>query len=359
MPTRASGPETVQNSIRFKNLIRQAMRSVGERCEKLSARLARLAELEHDETFWQHQLSGLALFMTADCEQKFRLAEAPEETVFVADHFYVRPLAVAACGEGAVRTLALSWERAKLFDCDGQRVDEVVNDSFPVTMDDLVTARDPEVQLQFSTQSPQRTGPAGAGGGSTAMYHGQGEGEDKIQADRDSYLSRVGKLVADDLYRNGKKLIVLATDEVAGHFTAMAGVDVEEVVHASPDGLDPQQLSERIVDGSRRVLQRSSAAMAESLGTAIANQTGSKDIKAIVPEAASGRVATLLLGHADSPAQPQPIRGTFDRESQNAQLDEHAETDLVNLAVRETLVAGGSVVSLDGTNEIIAAIYRF
>ncbi len=351
MRTHESGRETAQNSIRFKNLLNTAIDKVGDSDAKLRDRLRGLAKLERDHTFWQNQAAGFALFVTADDQQQFKLGHSPDEIVYVADHFCTLPIAAASCGGGSTRVLALSWERARLFSCDGHQANEISNDSFPVTMNDLVTERDPEEQLQFSTHSSTGGGPSGPANGSTAMYHGQGEGEDKIAADRDMYLTRVGRMVADVIYNTDHPLVVLATKEVAGHFTSTTDVEVADSIHASPDGLKDQDLKSRIVETSHSLLKKSSESILEKLGTAIANDTGSSDLKEIVEQAANGRVETLLLGDVNSQ------HGTFDRDSRKVSFDDSANTDLVNLAVRETLQAGGKIVRT--TNNGIGAIYRF
>ena len=84
-------------------------------------------------------------------------------------------------------------------------------------MDQLVLERDAEEQLQLISH---RARGEGAGRSDVAMYHGHGEGEGKIEADRRQYLRRVGQLVADELYNTGRSLHLVATDEVAGHFSA-------------------------------------------------------------------------------------------------------------------------------------------
>ncbi|WP_146405451.1 hypothetical protein [Allorhodopirellula heiligendammensis] len=101
------------------------------------------------------------------------------------------------------------------------------------------------------------------------------------------------------------------------------------------------------------MLNRSTEELKEVLGTAIARDMGSRDILDILPQAAAGRVATLMLGNSGV------IRGTFDRSARSAQLVDEGQSDLVNLAVRETLRTGGQVVREHGDSTQVAAIYRF
>ncbi|TWT73052.1 baeRF3 domain-containing protein [Allorhodopirellula solitaria] len=358
MPTHEDGHKTTENPIRFKNLLKQAIEEVGDQCSQVRQSLVELEGLAQDHEFWQNQLAGFALFLSKDGQHRFRLSHSPAEHVCVAEHYYLPSIAAAACGGGTVRALALSWEQARLFECDGHQARELATESFPVTMDDLVTARDPEEQLQFSTQSAAR-GPSGASSGENAMFHGHGEGEGKIEADRDMYLSRVGKRLADALYNTAHPLIVLATEEVAGHFGGRNDVKIASVVHASPDGLSDSQLKSRLVEASACLLKGSEDALVESLGTAVANEAGSTDIAKIVSQAASGRVDTLLLAKSEDAGEPEAQCGVFDRDSSTARVDERGDCDLVSLAVRETLLAGGSVAALTCPSATTSAIYRF
>lgn len=352
MRTHESGRETTQNPIRFKNLITEAIERVRGKDDKLSEQLEELAKLEHDFDFWQHQSAGFAVFVCANFEQRFKLSHRPKEVVYVGDQFLIRSLASVSCGGDSIRALALSWDQARWFACDGHEAYELQNEMFPVTKNDLVPESDAEEHLQFSTQGAKGR----PGGNSGTMYHGQGEGEGKIEADRDSYLSQVGKMVADAIYNTDHKLLLLATDEVAGHFTSTSDVEVAKVVNASPDGIDDEAIKAKILEASHPLTKQSGKVLQERLGTSLANGTGSKDIGEIVRAAANGRIETLLVGAGES------LRGYFDRESRKIEVDGNGETDLINLAVHETLQAGGSVARMPEQNEsgnAIAAIYRY
>tara|TARA_A100001391_G_scaffold28568_2_gene15430 strand:- start:444 stop:833 length:390 start_codon:yes stop_codon:yes gene_type:complete len=93
MPTYESGPETAQNSIRFKNLVTQAIENTSDSCEKLQRRLQELSRLGQDDNFWQHHSAGLAIFVCEHGEQRFRLPQSPRETVYVGEEYCVEPVA--------------------------------------------------------------------------------------------------------------------------------------------------------------------------------------------------------------------------------------------------------------------------
>lgn len=351
MPTERRGRKTAQNPIRFKNLLNEAIERAQDSDDPSLKSLNALAALEQDYEFWQHQGDGLAIYVCDEFEQRFQLGHTVEEAVDVGNHFLVRPLASHACRALSARILAISWDSSRLFECDGREAVEVTDDNFPVAMHDLVARRDPEEQLQFTSHR------AGAPKTSRkeAMYHGHGEGEGKIEADRQLYLSRVGQLVAEETYGDDQPLLLLATEEVAGEFTSNCEVKIADVIHASPDGLDESARAEKMNAATGELAKRSDAKLQERLGTALSQDKGSTDLVEIVKQAAGGRVDILLLG------DDKAVRGRFDREQLQVAISEEGAVDLVNVAVRHTLNGGGTVVAspaLDATSTT-AAIYRY
>lgn len=352
MPTHESGRETNQNPIRFKNLVKEAMDRVVED-SALHKQLSELAALENDFEFWQHQAKGLAIYVTETSQQFVKLSHRVDETVYLGDQFYIRPLAGHACGQNSYLVLALSWTEASLHHADAHDVQEVDNDRFPATMSELVLERDPEEQLQYTSHQARGQG---AGPSNVAMYHGHGEGEHKIEADRHAYLHRVGELLKDE-QNDGRPLLLFATEEVAGHFTSISELEPAGVVHVSPDGLDDQQLADRAREWVKEHQAGDEMDVNDQLGSAIANKSGSDKIEQIVIDAANGRVETLLLGET-------PVHwGEFDRAQQKVLTgcEPGSGMDLVNFAVHETLKAGGDVRQIHQQPKAwpVAALYRY
>ncbi|MEZ6087856.1 MAG: hypothetical protein R3C05_07505 [Pirellulaceae bacterium] len=346
LPTHQRSPDSNENAIRFKNAVRDAQEQVDDAESGLQQQLQAIAKLEHDFNFWQHQLTGLAIYVTSDAAWFYRTTSELAANVYVGPDFLIRPLAIRGDSDSTPLTLALSWEHARLFHSDGQTVSEIENDYFPVTMDQLVTERDPEQQLQFNTHS--------VGNADVAMYHGHGDGEDKIEADRDMYLSRVGERLVKMVYNTNRQILLMATEEVAGHFRSTTNVEIQSVVHMSPDGVQDDALNRRIMESSASMHEDTKSGITERLGTAIANQKGAKDISEIVPAASTGRIETLLIGSSD------PIYGAYDGQNQKVRKGGDSRADLVNMAVRETLRTRGTVVHCgDSLDSPVAAIFRY
>src|SRR5438094_9157798 len=76
LPTHRAGKETLQDSVRLKNLLREAEGQLSAAgVPKLKARelLAPARQLEGRTSFWRHQSDGLALFLAPGFFQYFRL----------------------------------------------------------------------------------------------------------------------------------------------------------------------------------------------------------------------------------------------------------------------------------------------
>ncbi|MCS7469765.1 hypothetical protein NZK35_24195 [Stieleria sp. ICT_E10.1] len=336
MPTYRNGPETQQNAILFKNLLGDAKRQL-EAAGHDGSIVESLESLSTKHAFWQHQSEGLAVFVTPDTTRLVRVNRSLPERVFVGQTLWLLPL-VRQWNTGDTQfVLSLTWDSASLFRFDGESLELMETGVLPATFHDLVVPRDPEESLQNTSHRSH----GGAGATSTAIYHGHGEGEDKIAADRDQYLSLVGDQVAAAIYNTGIPLVLVATTEVAGHFEATTDVSVDARVEGSPAQWSDQDLRERVRQTLSDQLSGGSEEGLDRFATAIAQSQGSSDLSEIVAATANGRVDSLLIAADET----------------------DAEATHWNSAVVETLRQGGSVYrceaeQMPGVSKLMA-IFRY
>ena len=334
MPTHRSGRQTLQGHIRFKNLLKVAHEKLTESGQDASL-LDPLSPLARSIEFWQHQGEGLAIFLSPNDCHLFRLERPVNEWVSVGRSFFIQPL----IGEQNIGedyfVLALSWEEAKLFRADGQSLTLVETTTLPAKFDELILPRDPEEILQNTSH---RSG-SNAVDSSTTMFHGHGEGEEKIEADRSHYLSLVGDEVAAVIYSTGLPLVVAATGEVIGHFEATTKVHVDARVEGSPAEWTVDELRDHAHEAIKAELKPDHNQFSERFGTALAHAHASDDLEEVLAAAKNGRVDALMVCHHD----------------------EHCGK--TNQAVIDTLRNGGEVsqCSPDAMpgGAFIAAIYRY
>lgn len=335
MPTHRSGRETQQGPIRLKNLLKEAS-------EKLKAAghddsiLDQLATKTNQHDFWQHQGEGLAIYLDPHNCRMFRLNRSVEEKVFIGKMFLLLPLVCESNSAGEYFVLSLSWDEAKLYRADGVSFNLVETAALPAKFHDLVLPPDPEESLQNTSHRSV----GNAVGTSTAMFHGQGEGEDTIAADRDRYLSLVGNEVSAAIYNAGLPLVIVATKEVTGHFEATTKVQVDARVEGSPSAWSSDEMQKHAHTAIEPRLQANQSEFGERFGTALAGSQGSDDLDEVLEAATNGRIDSLMFcNHAD-------------------------HCDKTNQAVVGTLRGGGDVLRCDegtmpGDAAVVAAIFRF
>ncbi|WP_242040235.1 baeRF7 domain-containing protein [Anabaena subtropica] len=127
MPTYRMTAETLQNPIRFKNLIREAEEKLiegGLRPQDARDLLAPAQEIDEFE-FWQHQSDGLAIFIAEDFFSYYCVPIDFAELVVVSDRFHLKPLISLLTGDGQFYILALSQNQVRLFQGTRYSVNEV------------------------------------------------------------------------------------------------------------------------------------------------------------------------------------------------------------------------------------------
>lgn len=335
MRTHRSGREVQQDPIRLRNLLKDAseMLQASDYDDDL---LEPLQSLPNQDEFWQHQGEGLAIYLTPDGCRLLRLNRTVEEKVTVGESFLIQPLVCEQNATGNYFVLSLSWDEATLFRYEDESLTMVETSALPATFDDLVLPRDPEKSLQNTSHRSV----GNTGGTSTAMFHGQGEGEDKIEADRDQYLTLVGDEVSAAVYNTGLPLVVVATSEVTGHFEASTKVAIDAKVDASPSRWSADELRQRAHEAVRSHIKPDHSEFGERFGTAMSQSQASDDLETVLKAAKEGKIDSLMVCHDQ----------------------EHDQQ--INQAVIETLNHGGNVYqcrreSMAGENAVVAAIFRY
>lgn len=189
IPTHRTGAETQQDPIRLKNAIDEATTGLldrGFRRPDAASFLAPVSALIDDHEFWRFQEDGLAVFVSTDRTERYRVPVAFETAVTVGPRFRLRPLLHAMTRGEHFHIIALSENQVRLLWGTRYRVGDV--DLPPEVPKDLAAAvwyRDPERQLQF------RSGASQGSGRSSAVFHGHGLGELSAREDLHQFLRAV------------------------------------------------------------------------------------------------------------------------------------------------------------------------
>ncbi|MBD3883722.1 hypothetical protein IFO70_18320 [Phormidium tenue FACHB-886] len=141
MPTVQLGSETQQNSVRFKNLIRQAEAEL-EKHEVRSSEAGKFLQPALDldeEDFWQHQNTGLALFISEGFFRFYRVPIDLIELVVVSDRFHLKPLIPLLSGDDRFYILTLGQRDVRLLEANRYGITrEIEIEGLPKSMDEAL-----------------------------------------------------------------------------------------------------------------------------------------------------------------------------------------------------------------------------
>ena len=345
IPTHVKGPEIEQDPIRLKNAISSAdteLESAGVDEEMRNTLLLRPRERVEDRSFWRHQGSGLALFISDGFYEEVRLRAPVTERVRVDDRFMITPL-VEATGEHSIHLLALSRGNARLFQIGEQGGTSLeLPEGTPVSMEQANWFLDREAQLQDRAKT--------TGG----EFHGHSD-DGTERADLRRFLRELSegvKAVVSD-----STVVVAAVSELAAAYQHDARHHVSDhVVAGNPDDMDLNELRERAASVIEATRAEKMEALEHRWREALGTDAATKGIIDTVIAAHHGRVETLLVGDTT------PIWGTFDPDEVEVVVyDERGDDhrNLVDDSIRATLLNGGRVVSVRQIDENIGALLRY
>jgi hypothetical protein len=352
MPTHRSGPETQQDPIRLKNLIRRAeerLAAAGIRRPDASEVLRPARELLEDEAFWRHQSEGIALFLRTGWFRSYRLPLAFEELVVASDRFHVSALLPLLTGDGGFFVLALSENEARLL--AGRRFNvHVVNvPGLPAGVKDALRYDDP--QRELGSHAADSGGP-----GARVVLHGQGIGAEVQKERLGRYLRAVDGAVRRSLRDQQAPLVLAGVEYVRAMYRDVNTYPhlLEAGISGSPDRTSSEELHTRAWALVEPCFARDRDAAAAAFRGALGTGRASDSVEEVLPAAEAGRIDMLFVP-----------TGTHVESASHATADvSHARArDPIEQAVVSTLLNGGTVYAVTEDEmpggAAIAALFRY
>ncbi len=359
MPTHRAFPETKQDPIRFKNLLREAeerLKGAGLRSPEARRLLKPAKALIKDGLFWQYQADALAAFISSDGFYRYRLPFTFDELLVVTDRFHIKPLLHLFTNDGRFYILALSQNEVRLFQCTRYSIREVELEDVPRSLSEALQYDAPQKQLQFHTQTPGGTGER------AAMFHGHGVGKDDAKDNVLRFFYQVDHGLQKILREEQAPLVLAGLDYLLPIYRKANSYSyvMEEGIAGNPEGLKPEELQKeawRVME--LYFLKVRQEAMAQYKQLAGGDRASNK-IEKIIPAARDGRVDLLFV------AVGVQRWGTFDPVTFSIHLHEEpgpGDEDLLDFAALHTLLNGGTVYAVK-PEEVpdetpLAAIFRY
>jgi hypothetical protein len=363
LSTRLAGPETRENPIRFKNLLAAAETKLGERgirAPEARAMLDPAQQLVDDYDFWQHQSTGLALFISSNFFRTYRLPLDFEELVLVGPRFHLKPLVPLLSGDGRYYLLALSQNEIRLFQGTRHTFEEVMlMEDVPHSLAEALWYEDPEKQQQFHTATAT---PGQPGGGRPAMFHGHGVGTDDDTAMIRQYFQELDRGLADLLGNEPVPLVLAGVEYLFPIYREANSYPhlLNEGVAGNPEHMSRDELHRQAWQLIRPHFDQARQEAWSRYHHLLDTGQSSQDVKMIVPAAYYAQVDTLFV------AIGQHRWGRFDPDENQLVLNNDPapqDEDLLNRAVVHTLLNGGTVYAVEPDQmpdePLLAAIFRF
>ncbi|RJQ52469.1 MAG: hypothetical protein C4521_10160 [Actinobacteria bacterium] len=363
MPTHRNGLDNQEDRIRYKNLLREAeqrLAAAGLRAPEARRLLEPALDHADDGLFWEHQLGGLAVFISEGSFRHFLLPVALEELVVVNDRFHIKPLFPLLYGDSEFYILALSKNMVKLFKASRFHIEEDEIPGAPKNMREALVHDDYDVNYRF--QQGGAVPPPTSKGGRAAQYYSQGVGNEEVKDQLLRYFHRIDEALHERISSDDDPLVVAAVDYLlpiyreANTYPYLA----DEAVPGNPELADPDELRERAWEIVAPRFDADRREAADRYNDLSATNKASSRVEEVVLAALEGRVETLFV-----PTDVE-VWGSVDREQRRVELHQvrqPVDQDLLDLAATETILHSGSVygskaVEVPGGG-VIAAIYRY
>jgi hypothetical protein len=340
MATEKTGSGDQQNSIRLKNLLRDAEERLvenGLRRPEAKKLLAPAVKLPDDDIFWRQQSEGLALFISKDVFQYYHVPLNFKESVAVTDRFHIKPLLPFFTGDGIFYILALSQNKVRLLQCSHCGAREI--DLTGIVPMNIAEVNHHETERQQS----HHTGRSGNREGT--VFTGQNIG-DQAKNNILRYFQQVNKGVHHQLLKEENAPLIMAGVDYLHPIYRTANTYphlFDKGITGNPDEWSSKELQKRAWNILEPFFDKSLKEAAAEYRQLAGSGHTSKDIREIVASAFRGGVELLFV------ALGIEEWGTFDLKSNSIDLHDEAlscDEDLLDFAAAYTIMHRGTVYAV-------------
>lgn len=356
-PTHRHFPENKQDTIVFKNLLREIENELKQHDEKemINSIMKPFYELEHDRNFWNSTSDGIAILANRNKCIIYKLQIPTKEFTSVGNRFHIMPLVQAFQSMESYQLLGLSRTNFSLYQGNKYGFSEIVIDlDIPRTLEQVLGK---ELTDSYLTQG------SFGGTGGPAIYHGQGDKKSEIDKDTEKYFRYVDRFVLDNYSKPSKMpLILVALKEYHAPFKKISDNPylIESGINTSYDSLELEQIKSKAMEIITPINLEIVQKLVKAYKVAEAESLGSSALSQVAKAAYESKIETILI------EEDRMISGKIDFNNGNItswDINDPKANDILDEIAEMVLRRGGTVMALPKDNMPsttgIAAIYRY
>ena len=302
---RSSGAEA--NRLRFRAALEQAEEELSESVsqDQVDQVLDPFrAYLNVEQDFWTYQADGLAAFASPEMHRMYRLPVSFEDLVVVAPTFHTRPLMEYLQAPDRYWVLSISQKEVRLWQGTRSGLTPVDLAGVPRSLQEALGYEFERDELQF--HSPKQ---GGTPGGTGAIFHGHGVGQDDAKPELKRFFRKVDEGVRELLADEIGPVILAAVDYYHPLYHEVSRLEnlTDEGVTGNVSNWDASRLHDSAWPVVREtVLEKIDGAL-QLWENAYSNGKGEADLASVARLAVAGRIRLLLTQHGRN------VWGRFDR----------------------------------------------
>ncbi|SIR10337.1 baeRF7 domain-containing protein [Halanaerobium kushneri] len=340
--------------IEFKNLLQEVEEKLEENWDfkqrDVDKFLNQAYTLAADSAFWQEQNEGLAVFISPDRFEHYKLAVDTYDKSHVSYSFNLKQLIAELKDNQQYYLLALSPNHSQLYLADRNKIEEVNVEEMPANIKEF---------LNLDEEAAEKYQSVNTAGGSS-VFHGQGAASDDDNEDLIHYLKEIDRVINRELKDSNNYLVVAADDSVFSLYKNINNYD--NLLAANLSGNSRQMNKKELLQNSWQIvephlhdyLNKDKERYLELQAT----EKTASNLEDIVEAAHYSKIDILFLNKRAEKA------GVFvEDENEIKTMGNNKDYDLYNFSAVETLVNGGEVYPLDSeempVESDIAAIFRY
>ncbi len=354
LPTHEKGEEVQQDPIRFKNLLKQAEQELKEyevKQSKIDELLEEPKKLLDQPLFWQHADKGLAVFITEDSFEYFRVPLDFNEQVLVDNHFLITPLIPMITLDGSFTILCLSQKEVRLLRCTRVSAETIFLEDAPTSMEQF---------QQYDVYEKSLTAAAGTGRSKT-MFHGWGDAAIDNNV-LENYLKTIENEVTSIMRKRRDPLILAGVDKAVAEYRKVNHYSrlMDEAISGNPDPKTDEEVKDEGWEIIKSYFLEDMYNDISRYSDLIGSDKQTDNLSQIVEGAYYGKVDSLFVTIGEQ------SWGWFDQDKDtvhHSSKKQNGEHDLINAAAIKTLSQGGNVYALEKEDmpqtSTVAAIFRY